>query len=319
LCDIVLFNGQRSGARYQASAEQFIRAGVDTDRIPEISRKAVELAEEARQAFLAKRTGVPSSSRSSPKIALSIGAYGAALPNAEEYFGLYPPPYGPHGFELSSQSNDPSPPRSNVYNASLTPTPEERAAEQAAEDALYKWYLARLFVYASVPSIWSSIDILAFETIPLAREARAIRRAVGEVFAWSGAEKPWWIGFTFPDGEFPEKQFVNGPPMHIAAVLDAIFSVPAAGGTDRGAVPSAIGINCTSPSVISPLIKEMSCALSNAFLPTRSSPWPLLLNLEPNSGSTSTESARSDSSAPGFSAAVNAPTPNSSRPWLVIP
>jgi homocysteine S-methyltransferase len=252
--------------RYQASTEQFARAGTDPNRVPDLCRSAVLLAAEARRHYLAS-AGANMSRR--PKIALSIGPYGATLPAAEEYDGMYPPPFGPVGVSASRnapESPDAESTTSNVFNAAAIATPEEKEAEAHAEDALFEWHLERLRIYAGAAAVWDEIDVLAFETVPLAREARAIRRAISDLFLSGAGIKPWWISFTFPQGEFPQRQYVGGPPIRMESLVEAIFSplssASVAPGEQDLSTPSAIGINCTPPSFIPALLESMSRAMS---------------------------------------------------------
>lgn len=180
---------------------------------------------------------------------------------------MYPPPFGPHGAP-PIRSIVPSPSDfSNVYNISSVPSMKELEDERQAEDALYDWHLRRIRIYADVPEVWNELDIIAFETIPLAREARAIRRVMTKVFSDNRAPKPWWIAFTFPGGAFPQKEFIGGPPMTIQALFDMVFSSSTSSDGTAGKVPllepSAVGINCTTPSVIPSLLEQMSQAMTS--------------------------------------------------------
>ncbi|KAF8322237.1 Homocysteine S-methyltransferase [Clavulina sp. PMI_390] len=236
--DIVITN------TYQASSEQFARAGTNPAIVPDICRSAVRIAAEARRRHLLLK----GSSATPPKIALSVGPYGATLPSAEEYDGMYPPPFGPHGV----------PPRGSAGAAQSPPPAPLSNLEKRAEDALYDWHLKRIRIYSDVPDIWSEIDIIAFETIPLAREARAIRRVMTTLFLEHHAVKPWWIAFTFPRGELPQKQYIGGPPMTAQQLIDAVYST-----ANELLVPPAIGINCTSPPAVASMIVGMTCAMLN--------------------------------------------------------
>ena len=133
-------------------------------------RKGVALAVQAKAAFLEKHPDVPACDI---KIALSLGPLGAMLPVAQEYNGLYPPPYGPQSYDEAQTSSAPR----RTFNA------QERAtgADTNAEHALADFHLARLHVFSEDAETWEHVDCVAFETVPLAREVRAIRRAMGEL------------------------------------------------------------------------------------------------------------------------------------------
>jgi homocysteine S-methyltransferase len=44
-----------------------------------------------------------------------------------------------------------------------------------------------------------------FETVPLAREVKAIRRAVEDEHQLTAEKKPWWVCTIYPGGEIPEE------------------------------------------------------------------------------------------------------------------
>lgn len=175
---------------------------------------------------------------------------------------MYPPPFGPQGLGAPSKDETEAPNGSNVINSSVEPTREEAAAEKAAQDALYEWHLKRLLIYASEPSIWASIDIIAFETVPLLREALAIKRAVAEISSRFGA-KLWWIGFTFPTGNFPQKQFIGGPALSAKMLVESVFSSDEVG--SGVGTPDGVGINCTAGAFVGRIVEEMTQGLSSSF------------------------------------------------------
>ncbi|KAK0475547.1 Homocysteine S-methyltransferase [Armillaria novae-zelandiae] len=119
---------------------------------------------------------------------------------------------------------------------------DEIEQEQASIDALTFFHFERIEVFLSDPETWAQIDCLAFETIPLLREIRAIRKAMEMVEArikQDGLEsKPWWIEAVFPDGMFPETPRAGGTL--------GVADVAAAALKDDGLLtPSGFGINCT--------------------------------------------------------------------------
>lgn len=74
-------------ASYQASMAGFARRGLDAGEGTALMRASVELAMEARQAFLDADDG--SAARPRPLVAASIGPYGAFLADGSEYTGSY--------------------------------------------------------------------------------------------------------------------------------------------------------------------------------------------------------------------------------------
>lgn len=117
------------------------------------------------------------------------------------------------------------------YGASLADGSEYRGDDALGEDELCRWHEERLRrIVAAAP------DVLAMETIPSLREARALARAMRGV-----AGIPAWISFTCRDGE----SIADGTPLRdCAAHLD---------GCDRIV---AVGVNCVAPSLVPSLLRE---------------------------------------------------------------
>ena len=248
-------------------------------------RSSVALAAEARSRFAAE-SHVPIDSI---KIALSLAAYGASLPLPHEFDGFYPPPYGPQAY-IHSTDNPTALPNRNAFRI------DERAQEAQAEAALTAFHLERLRAYAADTATWCSIDALAFETVPLAREVRAIRRAVAVLEDDSLApekRKPWWVCAVYTGGDFPEQQQGGDGGGRLGArdVLAAYFgecdahAAPGEVGA-RYAVPDAFGINCTAVAHVARAVSAVSDALEEtgaAAYVGRGKPW---LVLKPNGGQT---------------------------------
>jgi homocysteine S-methyltransferase len=247
-------------------------------------RSSITLAAEARGRF-ATETNVPSDSI---KIALSLAAYGASLPLPHEFDGYYPPPYGPKVYVYPPDLTSPN---RNAFHA------DEITQETESEDLLTAFHLERLRAYASDKETWRAVDAIAFETIPLAREVKAIRRAVAVLEDELAPEerKPWWVCTIYPGGEIPEEHpGGDGGRLGAKDVLAAYFDdVPTATtvGTNKGtryAVPNAFGINCTATTDVASAVTATSDALAKRSA-TRSSvggseqPW---LVLKPNGGQT---------------------------------
>jgi len=257
-------------------------AGYSQDDATRLMRSSVTLAAEARKRF-AVETHVPTNSI---KIALALAAYGGSLLLPHEYDGYYPPPYGPKAYVPQP---DPTGPNRNAFRA------DEGVQEARSEDALAAFHLERLRVYASDKETWRAVDAVAFETIPLAREVRAIRRAVAALEDELAPEerKPWWVCTVYAAGEFPEGRAEGngGGGLGAREVLASFFgAVPTAAtaGSHEGiryAVPDAFGINCTTTTHTAGTVTAMSDALAQygAANVGGGQPW---LVLKPNGGQT---------------------------------
>lgn len=268
--------------RYQSSVETFTLAGNSEPEAMKSMRDAVMIADEARELFLQECRASDAAisghdddsstarSPSRPALCLTLGPYGATIPGAQEFEGLYPPPFGPIGSsDASGQA------RTTAFAANSSEEGAESVAllEERAELALAEFHLRRLLVFVEDDATWDRIDCVAFETVPLLREARAIKRAVGQLEAWTAAGvtgvmsdplrkrqppmtmKPWYISFNFPgpDGRCIQERWSGGPRIDLRTLVHDVFSC-------EGAVrrPAGIGINCTQPKFVSRLVKDMT-------------------------------------------------------------
>ncbi|ELU42685.1 40S ribosomal protein S0 [Rhizoctonia solani AG-1 IA] len=240
-------------------------AGYTHDQASAITHKAIALAVRAREIYM----NITSPDTLKPQVALSLGPFGATLSPAAEFSGIYPPPYGP-----------PQP---------VTFFTGEQALEdeQKAENALLKFHLERISMLASTKETWDAIDIIAFETVPLLREARAIRRAM-TAFASANPSlriPPWWISFNFPDGVLPE-QTSQGKNYTAGDAVSACFAQHQA---DSTAIPDAFGINCTQVRYLHECVSLASDALQTVKQNPYSKSRPSVLdprNLPSKSGPT---------------------------------
>ncbi|KAK0448620.1 Homocysteine S-methyltransferase [Armillaria borealis] len=219
---------------YQSSFSTFYRAGYQKEEAIEIMRKSVQLANKAREIFNSER---PAGSYDG-RIGLSLGAFGASLEIAHEFDGYYPPPYGPRTYHTEGGNL-------NSYSS------DEIEQEQASIDALAFFHFERIEVFLSDPETWGQIDCLAFETIPLLREIRAIRKAMEMAEArikQDGIEsKPWWIEAVVAD-------------VAAAALKD-----------DGLPTPSGFGINCTSMAHVRALTPQVANTVKELHLLQK--PW----------------------------------------------
>jgi len=242
-------------------------------------RSSVTLAAEARRRFAAE-THIPVDSI---KTALSLAAYGASLSLPHEFDGYYPPPYGPQAYVYPP---NPTSPNRNAFRV------DEHTQEAQSEDLLAAFHLERLRVYASNEKTWREIDALAFETVPLAREVKAIRRAVAMLEDEIAPEerKPWWVCAVYTGGQFPEERAAGGGQLEAEEVIAAYFDdAPTAGHHAEGtryAVPDAFGINCTAVPHVARAVAAAGDALaktSTLRVGGSGQPW---LVLKPNGGQT---------------------------------
>lgn len=201
-------------------------------------RRAVQLVHHARELY---RTDNPVAAEDI-RIALSLGPFGASLPTAQEFGGFYPPPYGPKAYAPDDHNI-------NAFRSDAESTD--------SVEALKNFHLQRLEVFAGDEETWKKVDFVAFETVPLAREVKAIRQAMRTIHANGALRKPWWISLVFPDGKYPETSTsLPGEHLSVKNVVRAVFDE-----MDDGDTPDAIGINCTKPQYISTLLDEYAEAV----------------------------------------------------------
>ena len=259
---------------YQCSFATFASAGYSKDDAVRIMRKSVKLAQEARIRFN-KEQDAEGKAKSEIMIALSLGPFGAMLSPAQEFDGFYPPPHGPKGY-----TSDPAEKNINAFPE----TDEGRRYSADAVDALSRFHLERLRVFADDRETWDTLDSVAFETVPLSREVTAIRRAVGllqeELSARNSEMKNWWVSTVWPDGRCPEEQTPGGERVLPRQMVQTLL-----GDTDavRCPRPWAIGINCTSLEHLPKLLTEFNAAAREVCAPSGESPW---LVVYPNGGDT---------------------------------
>ncbi|KAF7376654.1 Hcy-binding domain-containing protein [Mycena sanguinolenta] len=271
----------RSGAQiiltstYQCSLSSFHDAGYTSQDALEIMPKCVHLAAEAKARFRAETRSADGAAPGDPsvKIALSLGPFGAGLSPAQEFDGYYPPPFGPRGYT----------PGDGNYNA-FSKDDEGLKKEAEATAALALFHFERLCAFADDEAAWNALDFIAFETVPLIREIRAIRMAMAALEKKSIKLKPWWISCVFPEGRFPESLTSDGDAkVPIRSVVAAAIQQDHASLASSNSlpVPSALGINCTEMSVIPTILADMEAVVLAEFPAAEGRPW---LVLYPNGG-----------------------------------
>jgi homocysteine S-methyltransferase len=242
---------------YQCSFDTFERAGLSRQEAKRIMLRTVELTSEARKLYVSQNEGCDR-----PKVALSLGPFGASLSPAQEFDGFYPPPYGPKAYSTTERN----------CNHIISPDQEELAVE-----ALAKFHYERIMVFANHEPTWNEVDCIALETVPLQREVTAIRRAIGKLPETK--RKPWWISLVFPEGQFPGAD-AEGKKLQAATAFRTVFE----GFSPETPTPSAVGINCTSAKWLPDLLNAVEDTLRQTDNENLSvAPWVVVY---PNGGDT---------------------------------
>lgn len=177
-----------------------------------------------------------STTNTSGKVALSLGAYGATMRPSAEYTGNYLP------------------------------------EEMTTSEGLARWHRQRLEVFQRDATTWKDVDYIAFETLPVLAEVRAVREVMHQ---YDGqGEKKWWISCVFPNDDLnlPDETTVS-------ELVDATIGSGHAGGQQ----PWGIGINCTSITRLESLIVLFEAAVMNIVQNSQAQPpnlqqtWPWLV------------------------------------------
>ncbi|KAG7098257.1 hypothetical protein E1B28_000219 [Marasmius oreades] len=275
-----------STATYQCSYREVERAGYNRDSAQKLTRKAVELADEARTMYEKEMQETSSGIHSEPPvigrheerigIALSLGPFGASLRPTQDWDAFYPPPYGPMAYNSSNAS----------LNRNAFRKDEEAASEESVR-ALAEFHRERLTMFLDDEEgrkVWEKVDCIAFETVALVREINAIRIAVGQAF--EGREhllKPWWITSIFPDGIFPEGKtgMSYEDSLTVKDVVRAMLGELETPQGEQAPTPQGVGLNCTSIEHVPHLLSEFEHEVTRGdFLRSRL----LWLVVYPNAG-----------------------------------
>lgn len=168
-------------------------------------------------------------------VALSLGAYGATMVPSQEYSGKYD-----DGFRRV--------------------------------EALRAWHAERLRLFSAAADIWADVDLVAFETLPLADEVRAVRQAYGDACPGhaataTAAAKPFWISCVFP-GE--------GSRLPDGSSVDEVARAML-GAAEGLAVPFAVGLNCTKIGKVRGLVQEFEGAIARLVARGDVAGWPSLV------------------------------------------
>ncbi|PWN36287.1 Homocysteine S-methyltransferase [Meira miltonrushii] len=211
-----------STSTYQASPLSFARAGIDKGTARALLLRSVDLTGQARKIYLEKHPDAIEK----PLISLSLGPYGAAQSDGSEYTGIY--------YDPGNSKDDPFKP--------------------AALEDMIKFHYDRLEIIAAEPSIWSQVDLLAFETIPRLDEAEAIKQALDRLYSndIQCQQKPAYISFVFPDGKrlpYPKQEGDEGEQKHFDEIARCVDTF------------EGIGVNCTKPYFLPEVVKKLTRAV----------------------------------------------------------
>ena len=135
------------------------------------------------------------------------------------------------------------------YGAALADGSEYRGNYKVTFDGLKDFHRRRLEILVD-----SKPDYLAIETIPELREAQAILEVIAEI----GADIPYWISFTCSSN-----QSISSGELFSEAVIVV--------GQSNGAM--AVGINCTAPHLITPLLSNVKSDLPFIVYPNSGRKW----------------------------------------------
>lgn len=149
------------------------------------------------------------------KVALSLGAYGATMQPSTEYSGEYMP------------------------------------QEMKTCDGLAQWHKQRLEIFKSDFITWAAVDYVAFETIPVLEEVRAVRKVMDQYNNGSD-RKSWWISCVFPNDK------IHLPD---GTSIDDLVQVMISRSETDHQKPWGIGINCTSVLKLEQLVLHFEAAV----------------------------------------------------------
>lgn len=267
--------------RYQCSFEGFAKQGHSESQAIALMHKAVSLADEAIASRCShakgKNKAEEAQSEERPQVVLALSCYGAILSPGQEYSGKYPPPFGHPSHSTTPASTTRS---TTLANADPSATADVKSQDwrTRAEADLEQWHFNRLLVFASDASTWSKVGYVAFETLPVLYEARAIRRAMTRLKLYLQERSSlsqirihwpkWWISFVFPDGHLPKSKSLEEGDVSPSSIAKSVFT-PAkmTCGESREQVdveiPTGLGINCTKMRYLPKLVQEMTAAVCN--------------------------------------------------------
>jgi homocysteine S-methyltransferase len=197
-------------ATYQASLGGFARTTDPQDGSLGIPRAKAESYMRSAVGISRHSFKKNQGSSNGGQVALSLGAYGAVMVPSQEYTGNYDDGH-------------------------------------TTVDQLSNWHKDRLDIFLDC-QVWNDIDMVAFETLPLLAEIKAVRETMWMASQNSAQkeEKPFWISCVFPGRDLclPDGSSVED-------VIRAML-----GRQGNADMPFAIGINCTKIGKMEELLRE---------------------------------------------------------------
>ena len=229
---------------------------------------AISIAARARALFCAENESVR---RNDIHIVLSLGTYGSTVSPFQDFDGIFPPPYGPKAYSATEPN--------------ITSFGDDVEGTEMSIQALTEFHTERLLEYCHMSEAWDLLDGVAFETIPVAREVTAIRRAVTTVAASLRAEskhmKAWWLTAVFPNGRCPEARVPDGKHVSAKEVAELMVREGVDGEGRALVLPNGIGFNCVTVEHLQGLTDEFQEGCAQVIGEGRKWPW---LVLKPNGG-----------------------------------
>ncbi|KAM0788177.1 hypothetical protein ACM66B_001338 [Microbotryomycetes sp. NB124-2] len=283
---------------YQSSLPMFLPpqeayTQADIDKAQQTMLSALSLAcSDAIPSISATNDGDGSSEHKiqGPALALSLGPFGAQCQPGQEYAGLYPAPYGskstPSKFGFSKQAGqviEPLP-LDQVRSIKFTLTDDDDISSKSEQDHLAAWHLSRLRHFATSKH-WSSVGVIAFETIPILTELKAVRRAMTAFNAEQRTRgeqvKPFYVSFVFPLDERGQAKFPDSDmrslelDQQLLEMVKWCFATTEASQNDQEQdLPGGVGINCSNPDHIGKISEALSRAIDQTLpLDTTLKPW----------------------------------------------
>lgn len=227
---------------------------------------AVSVAAHARALFCAENQSIH---QNEIRIILSLGTYGSTVSPMQDFDGIFPPPYGPKAYSPTGENT--------------TSFGDDVEGIERSIQALTDFHAERLLEYAQIPEVWRLVDGIAFETVPVAREVTAIRRAVTTVADALHADgrhmKPWWLTAVFPNGRCSETRAPGGEHIRAKEVANLMVRDGTDGYGRELVIPSGIGFNCVAVEHLHGLLDQFK----EACTAVEGRKWPWLV-VKPNGG-----------------------------------
>ena len=222
-------------ASYQGTVRGFVDAGSTPEEAEQLLTRAVALATSARDEFWEGLGAEARAARGAqPLVGACIGPYGGYLADGSEYSGSY-------GLAAEPQP-EPEPQGEGGQGGGGYGLARPQHAGSMSREALMSFHREQVTVLAA-----AGADVLLFETLPCALEAKAIADLLSADFPEATAI----VSFSCKD----ESCLNSGEPF--APALAAIE------GCDQIV---AVGVNCTPPHLIAPLLRSALTATAKPLV-----------------------------------------------------